>query len=105
MLQSVFRNLVKNAIEHNDKTVPEVTVSVSERDDTVLARVADNGPGIPDEQRSEIFGKGEKGLESDGTGIGLYLVSTLVDQYGGDVWIEDNEPEGTVFTVELPKLE
>ena len=44
---------------------------------------------------------GEKGLDSDGTGIGLYLVQTLVERYGGAVWIEDNEPEGSVFVVEM----
>lgn len=43
-----------------------------------------------------------KGLDSGGTGIGLYLVNTLVDNYGGDVWIEDNDPKGAVFTVSLP---
>ncbi|WP_136717472.1 PAS domain-containing protein [Halorientalis salina] len=120
MLQSVFRNLLKNAIEHNDKAVPEVVVSATQREDSVVVDVADNGPGIPEAQRSEIFGKGEKGLESDGTGIGLYLVATLVEQYGGGVWISDraerssagnrtqsgdNDPDGAVFHVELPKAE
>nr|WP_302080744.1 ATP-binding protein [Salinibaculum sp. KK48] len=51
------------------------------------------------------FGKGEKGLDSPGTGIGLYLVQTLLDQYGGDVWVADNDPEGAVFVVELPIVE
>jgi len=40
-------------------------------------------------------------MSSRGTGIGLYLVQTLVDQYGGRVWVEDNEPTGAVFLVEL----
>ncbi|MFB6092472.1 MAG: PAS domain S-box protein [Haloquadratum sp.] len=115
MLGSVFRNLLTNAIQHNDKDIPEVTVSVVEDGDgdgdgdgdegTVTVRVADNGPGVPDDRKKSIFGKGEKGLESAGTGIGLYLVDTLVDRYGGDVWVEDNEPEGSVFVVELPLAE
>lgn len=53
--------------------------------------------------KDEIFGKGEKGLESEGTGIGLYLVDQLVSAYNGDVWIEDNKPEGTIFKVKLNK--
>ncbi|WP_169051828.1 PAS domain S-box protein [Halorhabdus amylolytica] len=104
MLGSVFRNLLKNAIQHNDKDVPEVTVSATTRAETVVVRIADNGPGIPAEQRDAIFGKGQKGLESSGTGIGLYLVETLVESYGGSVRVEDNEPDGAVFSVELPRV-
>lgn len=102
MLEAVFRNLLQNAIQHNDKAVPEVAVTAEESDDSVRVRIADNGPGIPDSRKDEIFARGEKGLESAGTGLGLYLVETLVDRYGGDVWVEDAEPEGAVFVVELP---
>lgn len=105
MLEAVFRNLLQNAIQHNEKAVPEVTVSAEEADDSVRVRIADNGPGIPESRKDEIFARGEKGLESAGTGLGLYLVETLVDRYGGDVWVEDNEPEGAVFVVELPIAE
>jgi signal transduction histidine kinase len=101
LLESVFRNLLSNAIQHNDTQVPEVTVSVSITDDTAEIRIADNGPGIPDDRKETVFGKGEKGLDSDGTGIGLYLVNTLVEQYGGAVRIDDATPRGTVVTVEL----
>ncbi|MEF8777640.1 MAG: HAMP domain-containing sensor histidine kinase [Natronomonas sp.] len=118
MLGSVFRNLLQNAIQHNDKELPEVTVSAVETDDRIQIHIEDNGPGIPDTQKEEIFGKAEKGLESSGAGIGLYLVQSLVDSYGGDVWVEDrsgdsssnsrhrdddSEPEGSVFVVSLPR--
>ncbi|MFB6101535.1 MAG: PAS domain S-box protein [Haloplanus sp.] len=101
MLGSVFRNLLKNAIQHNDKEVPNVIVSARIRDDEVVVQVADNGPGVPDERKDAIFGQGESGLESAGTGLGLYLVRMLIDAYGGDVWVEDNDPEGAVFVVAL----
>ncbi len=104
MLSSVFRNLLNNAVQHNDKDTPVVEVTCEQRDGSVEVRIADNGPGIPDDQKETIFGKGEKGLDSPGTGIGLYLVYTLVSQYGGDVWAEDNDPTGTVFVVQLPEL-
>jgi PAS domain S-box-containing protein len=115
MLSSVFRNLLKNGIQHNDKETPRVAVFATEHDDSVEIAVADNGPGVPDEQKSDIFGRGQKGLESDGTGIGLYLVQSLVTNIGGEVWVEDrdssqppetdneNAEEGTVFVVELPR--
>ena len=102
MLASVFRNLLNNAVQHNDTDDPTVRVSVTERDDRVRVRVADDGPGIPDERRESVFGKGQKGLDSDGTGIGLYLVNTMVAHYGGEVWIDDAEPRGAVVIVELP---
>jgi PAS domain S-box-containing protein len=105
MLESVFRNLLTNAVQHNDKEVPEVTVSATRVDGAVQVRVADNGPGIPDEHRDEIFEQGEIGLGSDGTGLGLYLVDTLLDRYGGAVRVEDNDPEGTIFVVDLPLAE
>ncbi|WP_435073652.1 sensor histidine kinase [Halorubrum sp. HHNYT27] len=104
MLSSVFRNLLRNAVQHNDETPPTVTVSadLDEKDGVVEVRVADNGPGVPESHRDEVFGKGEKGLDSPGAGIGLYLVRSLIEIYGGDVWIEDNEPKGAVFVVRLP---
>ena len=107
MLSSVFRNLLRNAVQHNDETPPKVTVtaSVDESAGAAEVRIADNGPGIPEEQRDEVFGKGEKGLDSPGAGIGLYLVRSLVEIYGGDVWIEDNEPKGAVFLIRLPLCE
>ncbi|WP_181693454.1 PAS domain S-box protein [Natronomonas sp. LN261] len=101
LLEAVFRNLIQNGIVHNDKEVPEVRVSVMHTDGEVTVTIEDNGPGIPDNRKEVIFGKGEKGLDSPGAGIGLYLVRTLVDQYGGDVRVEDADPDGAVFVVSL----
>lgn len=101
LLEAVFRNLLTNAVVHNDKDVAEVVVSTRALDDAVRVSIADNGPGIADKHKEQIFREGEKGLESGGTGVGLYLVKTLVDKYDGDVWVEDNEPTGSVFVVEL----
>ncbi|MBS1263436.1 MAG: Methanogenesis regulatory histidine kinase FilI [Methanonatronarchaeales archaeon] len=101
MLSSVFRNLLNNAVQHNDREEPIVEVSAEEREDTVVVSVADNGPGVPDDEKDQIFGKDEKGLESPGIGVGLYLAHTTTERYGGDVRVRDNEPEGAVFEVEL----
>jgi PAS domain S-box-containing protein len=111
LLASVFRNILKNAVQHNDKAVAEVDVAVETDAERVRVAIADNGPGIPDAQKESIFGKDEKGLDSDGTGIGLYLVHSLVDSYGGDVRVTDradhplgaDDADGTVFTVELER--
>ncbi len=108
LLSSVFGNLLSNAVRHNDADDPRVTVSAEVEKGSLRVSVADNGSGIPDDRKDDVFGKGEMGPKSPGTGIGLYLVHKLVEQYGGTVWVEDGEgrsddqPSGAVFVVELP---
>ncbi|WP_018256502.1 response regulator [Halomicrobium katesii] len=102
-VQAVFGNLLSNAVHHNETDDPHITVTMTVTDTVARVTVADNGPGISDEFKPSVFDKDEMGKESDGTGIGLYLVETLVEQYGGDIWIDDNDPRGAAFTVELPR--
>ena len=102
LLSSVIGNLLTNAIRHNDTELPEITITAERTATTIVLRVADNGPGVPDSEKEAVFEKGRKGAGSPGSGIGLYLVSKLVDQYNSDIWVTDNEPTGAVFAVELP---
>ena len=104
LLSAVVGNLLSNALLYTHDEA-DVTVSLVADDDTVQLRVADTGPGVPDDQKDRIFGEGERGLEGEGTGIGLYLVDQLVDGYDGRVWVEDNEPTGAVFVVELVRVQ
>lgn len=99
-LGSVFGNLLTNAVIHNDGETPEITVTSERTDGRIEIRIADDGPGFPDGER--LFAKGEKGLDSPGSGMGLYLVESLVSAYGGTVAVSDDEPRGTVVTVSLP---
>lgn len=102
MLASVFRNLVGNALENVDREPAVIDVFVEREDTSAVVRVADNGPGVPDEYKDRIFQMGEKGPTSSGSGIGLYLVKTIVEGFGGSVRVEDNDPRGSVFVVTLP---
>ncbi|WP_161973160.1 ATP-binding protein [Halostella litorea] len=97
-LRSVVRNLVENAAEHNDTDDLRIRVAVENGDDAVTLRVADDGSGIPDDEKRSVF-EPSAGSEHGG---GLHMVDTLVDRYGGRLWVEDNEPSGTVFVAELP---
>lgn len=101
LLSSVFRNLLSNAIQHNDAEQPRVKIQAERTDGTAIVRVADNGPGIEESRRDAIFGRTDEGLADADCGVGLYLVDTLVDMYGGSVRVDDNEPRGSVFTVRL----
>jgi len=100
-LRSVLDNLIANAVEHHDGE-PSVHVTVEAGDPTVL-QVEDDGPGIPDEIRQSFTEKDDMATGVAGDGLGLYLVHTLVTNYGGEVRIADNDPRGTVVTVELPR--
>ncbi|KAB1187290.1 MULTISPECIES: PAS domain-containing sensor histidine kinase [Haloferax] len=103
LLTSVFGNVLNNAIQHNgDGTTVTVSSSIDEEREQAIVRISDDGVGIPDNRKPVVFGKGEKGLESTGTGLGLYLVNKLVESFGGSVHIEDNEPTGTIVVIELP---
>lgn len=105
MLSSVVRNLVNNAVQHNDAEDPAVQVSVDLVDDAAVVSIADNGPGVPPEIRDSVFERERKGIDSSGAGIGLSLVQTLVEQFDGDVWVTDNTPTGSVFHVRLPRAD
>ncbi|MUV90748.1 hypothetical protein GJ629_13255, partial [Halapricum sp. CBA1109] len=59
------------------------------------------GPGIPEAVAETLFEQGELGPESSGTGIGLYIVSTLVERYDGSVHVEDGIDGGAAFVVSL----
>ncbi|MFB6138460.1 MAG: sensor histidine kinase [Halobacteriaceae archaeon] len=105
LLSSAVRNLLNNAVQHNDSDDPRVAVTVDADPETVRVRVADNGPGIPDAQKETLFTEGAAGMESAGTGMGLFLAREIAEAFGGDIDVADNEPRGTTFTIALPRAE
>jgi PAS domain S-box-containing protein len=105
LLGSVFRNVLNNAVQHNDSENPRVTVSMTANEGTVVVRIADNGPGIPPEQKETLFEQRVPDDDGSATGMGLHLCWKTVSGFGGDIWIEDNEPTGTVVCIELPLWE
>ncbi len=114
LLPDVFSNLVDNAIKHSLSRRPKVAVIVSRIGHSGRSYykidVEDDGPGIPDELKDVIFNRHLRSSKySKGSGIGLFLVKTLVRSYGGQVWAEDREPgdrsKGARFVVLLPAVE
>ncbi len=96
LIYSVIRNLIENAIKYGGNNV---YVKADLCNDWVYLKVCDNGPGIPDEEKEKIFELGY----GKGRGIGLYIVKSAVNMFGGDVWVEDNKPKGSIFVVKLKR--
>jgi len=96
-VSAVFANLIRNAVEHNDRAEPTVFVSAERTPRTVAVRIADDGPGIRDDVKTHLF---DSAIES-GEGRGIALVKTLMNHYGGDVSVRDNDPRGTEVVVEF----
>lgn len=104
-MMQVFQNLVTNAIKYNNSKVPQITISSEQSADTVTLSIADNGVGIPEDKRSsvfEMFTRVENASGADGTGIGLSTVKGIVEKMKGRIWIEGNEPHGTIFKIQIP---
>lgn len=103
LLTSVFRNVLHNAVQHNDAPAPRVEVTVVERDGMITVTVADNGPGIPPDRRDAVLGRTDEGLDHPAAGLGFYLVDTLVGQYGGTLGIGESDAGGATVDIALPK--
>jgi signal transduction histidine kinase len=101
LLPAAFDALLENAVVHNDKDVPRVEIEALDRQTDVVVRISDNGPGVPAGQEDLIFGREDVDVVHHGTGLGLFLVDSIVSNYDGTVWVEENEPEGAVFAVRL----
>jgi PAS domain S-box-containing protein len=102
LLGAILENILTNAIQHNDRSVVVLDVSIDVREDAVAVSVADNGPGISEDQRDRIFDRGVTGDTNPGSGFGLYFVHETIRKYGGEITIEDNDPRGTVVTLRFP---
>ena len=109
-LRAAFANLLDNAVKYSDEEV-RVVVSVSAADDKrVTVRVADQGIGIPQSQLRRIFKRfyrvpGRFMARVKGTGLGLFIVKSVVKKHGGRVYAESAGPgHGSTFTVQLPRV-
>ncbi len=107
LLQMAVNNLLENAVKYSPAGAP-IAVTLH-RDDEGMAvlRVADEGGGVPDTEKSKIFQKfyrvGNEGTRrAKGTGLGLYLTHKIVRQHRGVIQVKNNVPSGSVFELCLP---
>jgi signal transduction histidine kinase len=98
-----INNLLENAVKYTPAET-KVTLQLSRQDDELVLAIADEGQGIPDEEKGKIFKKfyrigNENSRKTKGTGLGLYLTSKIVQQFKGSILVRDNAPKGTVFEI------
>jgi signal transduction histidine kinase len=104
ILQTAYFNLLDNAIKYGAGQSARVRLFAHR--DSVSLEVADKGPGIAPEEIEQVFEpfyRGRQSREASGSGIGLSLVKSIADKYGGSVRIESQLGKGTTFCLTLPK--
>jgi signal transduction histidine kinase len=102
-ISSMLLNLIENA-EKYSPAGSKTHVELINRDRYIVIRVSDNGTGIPDEEKENIFEMfyrigNEDMRRTKGTGLGLYIVKNVAALHNGKVFVKDNNPNGTVFEV------
>jgi PAS domain S-box-containing protein len=118
LLRIIFQNLLSNAVKYTRDSgtialsvqiLPKNTVfGGKEMTEEVLAlSVSDTGMGIPEGQKDRVFSKlfradNAQESESEGTGLGLYIIKSITDQSAGNIWFESEENNGTIFYVTFP---
>ncbi|MCL9783792.1 sensor histidine kinase [Vibrio sp. S4M6] len=107
-LATIVGNLLDNAFEAtlaNPNSNRIVSLLLSDANDAELViEVADNGKGIPDTLKESLFEKGISSKQQPGHGIGLYLIHQLVTDIGGTILTDDAEPNGTIFSIFIPRV-
>jgi len=104
LLYQVFNNLVSNALKYSPKEAA-VLVSAEIQEEQAVVRVEDRGLGVPEADRDHLFERYYRGSNVAGivgSGIGLYLVKTVIDLHHGDVSLESEEGKGSRFVVKIP---
>ena len=107
-LKQILNNLISNAIKHSPEH-NRVEIHATNADRYLMMSVQDHGSGIPKAFHERIFHKFEQSQENSrkvikGTGLGLYLTKSLVEQFDGEIWYETEENFGTTFYVKLPVI-
>jgi signal transduction histidine kinase len=102
-LERAFQNLVRNACESLPAQGGKVEITLRETGAGLEVRVTDNGHGIPEAIREQIFEPFVSQGKENGTGLGLTIVQKIVQDHGGDVQVEHTSKQGSTFVVFLPR--
>jgi len=108
LLAEVLTNLIGNSAKFGGPGVHIVIQAQECADNYIKITISDEGPGVPDELKSIIFIRFQTGEEKgSGKGLGLFIAKTLIERYGGKIWVEDrirgDSGSGATFVFTLPK--
>ena len=103
LLQMMINNLLENALKYSGKE-NAVSASLKKYRSGIELQVKDEGPGIPDDEKTLVFSKfyrigNEATRKTQGTGLGLYLCLKIARDHNADISVTDNKPRGSIFTV------
>ncbi len=106
LIRVVFQNIISNAVIYTpDKGSIAVTIEPST--DHALVKVQDTGYGIPENQKDKIFTKlfradNVQQMDTNGSGLGLYISRSIIEQMGGQIWFESEQNKGSAFYIKVP---
>jgi signal transduction histidine kinase len=108
-LRQVFDNLLRNAIKYSPGGEP-IAVDLREAGHSFTISVRDRGIGIPPEDLPKLFNRFARASNArrtkiPGTGVGLFIVKTIVERHGGTAAVQSTQGDGSTFTVTLPAME
>ena len=106
LVRIIFENLLSNAVKYTPDG-GAITVSMRKNKHSVVVEVSDTGMGIPKKQQAMVFKKlfradNVRELGKEGTGLGLYIIKSILDSSGGEIKFVSKENKGTSFFVSLP---
>jgi signal transduction histidine kinase len=101
-----IKNIIDNAISYTE-VGGKISIKLSREKDTVRLIISDTGVGIPEKQKDRVFSKFFRGanvvkMETDGTGLGLFITKNIIETHGGNIDFESEEGKGTTFFITLP---
>lgn len=106
LIRIIFQNLLSNAVKYTPEK-GTISVGIKKDNEDVLITISDTGYGIPIGQQARIFEKlfradNARQRETDGTGLGLYVLKSIIEKNDGKIWFESAENKGTTFYVRMP---
>ena len=110
LIVQVIINIVDNAVQYTEPG-SEIAISAVQKENMAVIQVADNGSGIDDESKKKLFdmfytANNASGDNRRGLGLGLSLCKSIVDAHGGEIYVKDNHPKGSIFgfTLQVRKV-
>jgi two-component system, OmpR family, sensor histidine kinase KdpD len=108
LTELLVRQVIDNALKYTPPS-SAIRISAELNHPFVVFQIADNGPGIPEQERNLIFEKFYRGREAreriPGTGMGLTIAREIVEAHGGRIWIDSEAAKGTLLSFTLPVVD